>query len=179
MNLDLKQVLKTLKLNEANISMALGALVILVLAIFVVKYFRNQTTSQILPSASSQTRQTHKVAKGESLWKISMKYYNSGFNWVNIAKANNIVSPNKIEVGQELVIPETETAKTENPAVQKQQDSNLSITGATYEVTKGDTIWKIAVRAYQDGYKWPLIAKENKLTNPNIIHPGNILIIPR
>lgn len=166
--------------------MILGGLIILVLAIFVVKYFKNQTTNQILPSGSSQTRQTHTVAKGDNLWKIAVKYYNDGFKWGDIAKANNVTNPDQIEVGQELSIPEVAsitttkpTPVTTNTVAQTQIDNNSSITAATYEVVKGDSLWKIAVRAYQDGYKWPTLAKENKLKNPNLIYPGNIIIIPR
>jgi nucleoid-associated protein YgaU len=44
---------------------------------------------------------------------------------------------------------------------------------------KGDSLWKIAVRAYGDGYKWVSIAKANKLVNPNLIHSGNVLTLPR
>jgi nucleoid-associated protein YgaU len=40
-------------------------------------------------------------------------------------------------------------------------------------------LWTIAVRAYGDGYKWTEIAKANKLVNPNLIHPGNVFVLPR
>ncbi|HUV71729.1 MAG TPA: LysM peptidoglycan-binding domain-containing protein [Clostridia bacterium] len=46
-------------------------------------------------------------------------------------------------------------------------------------MVKGDTLWDISVRAYQDGYRWVEIAEANNLSNPNIIHPGNALTIPR
>lgn len=46
-------------------------------------------------------------------------------------------------------------------------------------MVKGDHLWGIAVRAYGDGYKWVEIARENNLVNPNLIHPGNVLSLPR
>jgi len=46
-------------------------------------------------------------------------------------------------------------------------------------VVKGDNLWQIALRAYGDGYQWVKIARENKLANPDLIHSGNILKIPR
>ncbi len=49
---------------------------------------------------------------------------------------------------------------------------------ATYQVVKGDTLWSIAIKVYGDGYRWPEIAKANKLQNPNLIHSGNIFVIP-
>lgn len=37
----------------------------------------------------------------------------------------------------------------------------------------------IAVRAYGDGYRWPEIAQANDLEDPDIIHVGDSLTIPR
>ncbi|MBN1993458.1 MAG: LysM peptidoglycan-binding domain-containing protein [Anaerolineae bacterium] len=50
-----------------------------------------------------------------------------------------------------------------------------------YYVQSGDTLWEIAEREYGDGSKWPAIYEENKEiigNNPNIIHPGQDLVIP-
>lgn len=121
----------------------------------------------------------HKVQKGENLWKIAEKYYNSGYNWVDIAKENNLKNPNLIEVDQELTIPSV-SPKKPTVAISSEKTLNLEpISGTTYTVQKGDYLWQIAVRAYGDGYKWVELAEENKLKNPNLIHPGNTLTIPR
>ncbi len=53
------------------------------------------------------------------------------------------------------------------------------ITSNTYTVVRGDNLWNIAVRAYGDGYKWVEIAKNNGLTNPNLIFSGNIIKLAR
>lgn len=45
------------------------------------------------------------VAKGDTLWSISLRAYADGYRFPEIAKANNIVNVNKIEVGQKLVLP--------------------------------------------------------------------------
>lgn len=52
------------------------------------------------------------------------------------------------------------------------------ITGSEYTVVRGDTLWDIAVRAYGNGYRWTEIAEANNLANPNIIHSGNVLVLP-
>lgn len=47
-----------------------------------------------------------------------------------------------------------------------------------YTVEKGDTLWDIAGKLYGDNFKWTEIAKANNLVNPDLIHPGNVFIIP-
>ena len=118
---------------------------------------------------------THKVTKGENLWKIAEKYYGSGYNWIDIAKENNLSGNAEIEVGQDIKIPDVEVKE---PTVLL-SDTSEAISGGTYTVARGDSLWSIALRAYGDGYKWVDIAKENILDNPNIIHPGNVLTLPR
>ena len=48
----------------------------------------------------------------------------------------------------------------------------------TYTVVSGDTLWAIAKRAYGDGAQYPKIAEANKVSNPNLIYPGQELTIP-
>jgi nucleoid-associated protein YgaU len=181
--LNIKGILKALKLNESTVSMVLGALVIVVVGVLVVNYFRGQegttlptgvTTQEI---GSKELPTNHIVAAGETLWIIAETYYDSGYNWVDIAKENGLANPGVIEEGQVLAIPKVE-AKTPTVAKPSVSDES-SISGSTYTVVKGDNLWNIAVRAYGDGYKWVEIAEENKLENPDIIHAGNILILPR
>ncbi len=42
------------------------------------------------------------VKKGDSLWKIAQTMLNDGSRYKEIAEKNNIVNPNKIQVGQIL-----------------------------------------------------------------------------
>jgi nucleoid-associated protein YgaU len=116
---------------------------------------------------------TYKVQAQDNLWKIAEKYYTSGYNWVDIAKENKLVNPNRLLVGQELVLPKAEVKKP------VEKTAAAAITGDQYIVVKGDSLWNIAVRAYQDGYQWVKIASENKISNPDIINPGTSIIIPR
>ena len=120
----------------------------------------------------------HIVVKGETLWSIAEDSFGSGYNWVDIKSANELKTET-IEVGQKLTIPDVspkQPTSTKKVAVVTQI---TPITGDTYTVVKGDSLWNIAVRAYGDGFKWVAIAKANKLVNPGIIHAGNILTLPR
>lgn len=49
----------------------------------------------------------------------------------------------------------------------------------SYEVKKGDHLWKIASEKYGDGHKWVLIAKENNILNPGKIEVGQKLVLPK
>lgn len=52
----------------------------------------------------------------------------------------------------------------------------------TYVVIPGDTLWKIAQRTLGNGDRWPEIYETNKQTigkNPDLIYPGQKLVIPQ
>lgn len=53
-------------------------------------------------------------------------------------------------------------------------------TTKTHPVEKGDTLWGIAKKYYGDGSKYKVIheANKDKVSNPNLIYPGQVLTIP-
>ena len=172
--------------EESFVSMALGLAVVLVIGVLIVNYFRQGK------SASTQTDETtqeesvttpggkHTVKAGETLWSIAEDSYKSGYNWVDIQKANNLTNPNSIEEGQVLTIPDVKPIVVE----EKGQISAASSveTGKTqaksYTVVHGDDLWNIAVKEYGSGYDWVKIADANHLANPGLIHAGNVLTLP-
>jgi len=132
------------------------------------------------------------VKSGDTLWNIAEDHYKSGYNWVDIARVNNLSNPGMINAGNKLVLPKviakTPTAVAEKSVVTPDEQNNSTIkkapvsnkiTGNTYKIVHGDTLWDIAVRAYGDGYKWVDIARANGYANPSLIHADNVLKIPR
>lgn len=132
------------------------------------------------------------VKSGDTLWSIAEAQYKSGYNWVDIARANNLSNPGMINAGNKLVLPKvatkTPTVDTQKTVVTNDEHNNRTvaqapvsdkISGDTYKIVRGDNLWNIAVRAYGDGYKWVDIARANNLTNPGLIHADNVLKIPR
>ena len=63
----------------------------------------------------------------------------------------------------------------------KESDLTSSSTakeGNYYTVQRGDTLWGIAKKFYGNGSKYPEIAKANNISNPDIIHTGQVILIP-
>ena len=96
-------------MHESTISTVLGFLVIVVVGLLVVNYFRNLDTGKTFPttaiSEKREEQESYTVSAGDSLWKISEKVYGTGYNWTKIRDANNIKNANDIKEGQVLTIP--------------------------------------------------------------------------
>ncbi|KKS90552.1 MAG: hypothetical protein UW69_C0008G0034 [Microgenomates group bacterium GW2011_GWA2_44_7] len=192
---ELKTALKSLKLNESNLSILLGAVVVLIIGILAFRWVNNRNNlGSILPKSATESVTSpqatntpgklpseYTVKSGDSLWKISQQHFNnSGYNWVDIAKANNLNQPNRIVAGQKLTIPDV-PVRTPKVVAQKPK-IETTITGNSYTTVKGDSLWKIAVAAYGDGYKWTALYNANKDkigTNPNRLFQGLALTVPR
>ncbi|MBN1642578.1 MAG: LysM peptidoglycan-binding domain-containing M23 family metallopeptidase [Anaerolineae bacterium] len=101
----------------------------------------------------------HVVAAGETLYWIAERY---GVTVDALVAANGISDAHWIEVGQRLVI----------PASDKQGPAAGSF---AYTVQPGDTVALIA-RRY--GIGTDLLTQANRLTNPNLIFVGQILVVP-
>lgn len=157
--------------------MILGALVIVIVGVLVVNYFKDRGQN-LTGLSTAQNPKEHIVVKGETLWSIAEDSFGSGYNWADIKSANNLKT-DEIEVGQKLSIPDVAAKKPTSTKITIKPAAVEAISGDTYTVVRGDCLWKIAVRAYGDGYKWVEISKANKLVDPNLIHAGNVLTLPR
>ncbi len=68
------------------------------------------------------------------------------------------------------------SVETKRPA----ENSPAPSTNKTYTVVKGDCLWNIAKKFYGNGSKYTVIydANKDKIKNPNLIYPGQVLTIP-
>lgn len=180
---------KTLKSKfdstDSLVSLALGLAVVLVIGMTIVNYIKSRTqvatattkqeqAAQVLANTSLPTK--YVVKAGDSLWSIAQSYYKSGYNWVDIVKANTIANPDNIDAGQTLTIPNA--APIMPGAEVSSTSTSIAPKEKSYTVARGDDLWNIAEKEYGDGYRWVDIAKANGLTNPDIIHAGNVLMMP-
>jgi len=95
---------------------------------------------------------THVVKEGENLWLIAGRY---GISPGTIAASSNLVNPNRINPGQELVFP--------------------SVDGTLHEVATGDSLSGIAAR-YE--VEVEAIVRANGLSDPETLKAGQVLIVP-
>ena len=131
-------------------------------------------TLDIPEVATEDFTETHTVQPGETLQKIGARY---GIEWRVLAAVNNIVNPNRIYVGQVLVLPNaaqiaalpTPTA-TPTPFPAQPQTSHR-----IYIVQSGETLASIAQR-----YAVPLDALRaiNRIRGETHVYHGDILLIP-
>lgn len=182
-----------MKLNESTISTLLGMLVVLVVGVLIFNYFKNvgnkPSESEELSEETLQNEEQPKeegkvpenlpeeytVKEGDNLWMIAEKNFGSGYNWVDIAKENNLSDPNYLVVDQKIKLPKAAAKISTKTLV----DDPAPITGSEYNVQEGDNLWTISVRAYGDGYKWPQLAQENNLADPSHIEVDQVLKIAR
>jgi LysM repeat protein len=108
---------------------------------------------------------THVVQAGENLYRIAFRY---GITVISLAQANGITNPTQLGVGQEIVIP----GGSDDLVV---VGSLPPVTGQTHVVQIGETLSGIARR--YDLSIW-LLARANSLTNPSLVVPGQVLVIP-
>ena len=116
------------------------------------------STLKIPTNSSSSTgscTSTYVVQSGDTLSQIALNY---GTTVTQIAYANNIRNVNLIYTGQTLYIP----------------TSNCDMNHTLYVVRRGDTLWGISRRF---GVSIARIVMLNRISNPNLIYPGNILRI--
>lgn len=124
---------------------------------------------------------------GRTLYDTNMKVSVEDYNIVEDAKEGLDVS---VDVnlkqwrsyGTKTITVEQPAAKEEKATVSvtKERDASTAPTAKTYTVKKGDTLWAIAAKYYGSGAQYNKIynANTDKISNPNLIYPGQVFTIP-
>ena len=133
--------------------------------------------------------QIHKVQSNDDLHKIAKKYYGDTSKWLLIFNANQdkIHDRNSLKIGTELIIPGEKPSsqkikiETTTPALSQVTKVEDTIqTGKKHTVQQSDSLYKLAVKYYDNGSKWNKILEANKhiLKNQNSLKVGQELVIP-
>ena len=115
------------------------------------------------------------VKTGDSLSKIASAH---GVSSRELAELNQITDPNKVRVGQKLILPDHSKPSQSQPAEKtaaKASAKEASASGATYVVKSGDALSKIAAA---HGVKSKDLMAANNITDANKIRVGQKLVIP-
>jgi LysM repeat protein/uncharacterized coiled-coil DUF342 family protein len=103
-------------------------------------------------------QQVVSVEQGDSLWTIAEEVTGDGRNYLAILDANKdtIKDPDMIYPGQSLVVP------------------------TLIEVTRGDSLWSIAIKITGDGRNYVSLfgANRSSIQNPNLIYPSQHFVVP-
>ncbi len=132
---------------------------------------------------TSSKFQMHKVQSNDDLHKLAKKYYGDVSKWLLIFNANQdkIHDRNSLKIGTELVIPQVKSpslkteAETTTPTL-----SQVTETTKRHTVQQSDSLYKLAIKYYNNGAKWDKILEANKkiLKNQNSLKVGQELVIP-
>ncbi len=141
---------------------------------------------QALAQPGDSPATTHTVQAGENLFRIALRY---GYSVGVLAQANNISDPTRVYAGQVLTLPaaigggEAPPAVAEAAPVLEAETEDIEAAAAP-PADDGPTIHVVlpnqglAGIATEYGVSWVAIVEANGLTNPDVIHAGQELIIP-
>jgi nucleoid-associated protein YgaU len=166
---------------DTYISMALGLAVVLLVGAALFNILSKKTTSTNESSIDADSMRNsvpliHRIQENETLWNIAETYYQNGYHWIDIQKANNLTNPDELTVGQVITIPAMSQDEGDIDAIAASTDNKPIHESVT--VSQGESLWSIALREYGNPYRWMDIANVNNLANPDIIHTGNVLRLP-
>lgn len=74
--------------------------------------------------------------------------------------------------------PITQAPAAQAPSTVAKSSPSTPTTAKRYTIKRGDSLWSIAQKFYNNGADWPRIAKANNIKNVNRISPGQELTIP-
>jgi len=134
-------------------------------------------------AASADAMRPYVVQPGDDLWSLAERFAGGGENWRSIAAANDTAV---LDPGVELA-PGTMLMVPGGAAVEPQGASAVPLrfdepvrpdSGVTVE--PGDTLWGLSEANLGDGLRWPEIYDANRasINDPNLIYPGETLIMP-
>jgi LysM repeat protein len=127
------------------------------------------TAQPVTPSTGTYT-----VLPGDTLYGIALRLNTTA---ATLAQINNIVNPNLIFPGQVLQTPGSAPLPTPTPVPQQTVPTPVpqQATPGIHVVQPGENMFRIAL---QYNMTWDVLARANGIFNPNLLFPGQRLVIP-
>ncbi|MFW6084646.1 MAG: LysM peptidoglycan-binding domain-containing protein [Gemmatimonadota bacterium] len=124
-----------------------------------------------IPADQRVTWLEHRVTRGQTLGAIARRY---GTSVASIRASNGYINPQRLQIGQRLVIPRSRGSRGAAAAGTSAQ-ATLAEGPVTVTVRRGDTLWAIG-RRY--GTSTGELMAANGLSSP-VIHPGDRITVRR
>ncbi len=163
------------KVTKKFLSLALAGVVVTSAGATSVKAHADNTNSDLVITEVDDVLEYY-VKDGDTLGKICELYYGNAAYWEVIAAYNHIGNPNKLFIGDRLLLPRTIEQAYQYPAVMlKEYEEDTA-----YIVKSGDTLdcitrvqYGTSAREYVDK-----LATYNGLGDPNEIYVNQVIYIP-
>lgn len=126
---------------------------------------------------------TYTIKANDTFASIAQALYHDQSRWVDIAKANPLVDPTKLKIGQEIRLPGSGAAGSRGVRGPDAAEAAAGADGARvpYVIRPNDTLSTIAQQFYGDPGKWRIIFDANRETlgnDPDRIRAGQTITIP-
>jgi nucleoid-associated protein YgaU len=132
------------------------------------------------------------VQEGDTMTSIADDWFGAQGKWPLIAKANPLVDPMRMQIGQKLKLPPRDAAPEPEPPVVARPSAvtvppaltavvERSAGRRTYTVKAGDTLSSIARRFYKDPAQWETVYEANRALigrDPGALKVGMKLTLP-
>lgn len=136
----------------------------------------------IKPEVKPEDEKVHIVRPGDTLYGIAEKYYGRGELWTVIQRSNPKINPDRLLVGQKIIIPPSEDAawKFEGPKDLPEDVDKANL--KSYKVKSGESFYTIARDQLGDASRWKELFRINKSSvkgNPKNLRVGQKIFIPK
>jgi len=135
-------------------------------------------------SPSTGARKNYAIKTGDNFAVLSQRFYGSQRYWRSFSQANPKIDPTKMQVGQEIRLPNVNEIKRFAPDAVEQADRKPTPVPSTtkkHVVRSGQTLSGISKQHYGATKHWRFIYNTNKRvigSNPNRLPAGETLVIP-
>ena len=145
------------------------------------------TTGTVMPGVVPPTTlpapamaKKYKVQAGDTLEKIARSQLGDGTKYKLIADANKIPPPYKLNIDQELIIPDVAGARPPEPPPTTGTTTAATKTAGEqkHTVAAGDTLIALSKKYYGTEAKFKVIADANHIAEPYTLKVGQVLVIP-
>ena len=133
------------------------------------------TTRPVTPAVAKKTR--YVVKSGDTMSSIAEAWFGAPRDWSRIAEANPQLDPNRLSVGQVIMLPPKNAKSTSSVT----KPTTPTTGGKTYTVRSGDSLATISRAIYGSDGHWKLLYGANKNligANPEALKVGAVLSIP-